>query len=100
MWAAYAFALIALVSLPQALGAFLAGDTLAGISWLSQSFLQLVLLPIVIVGQNVISASQDERAKADHQTLTILHKINMQQLEILEVLHGQHQENGPRQAQR
>jgi hypothetical protein len=51
---------------------------------LSQSFLQLVLLPIIIVGQNVISASQDARAEADHLTLTTLHAMNVRQLEMLE----------------
>ena len=60
------------------------GDTYVGIAWLSQSFLQLVLLPIIIVGQNVISASQDARAEADHITLTTLHAINVQQLKMLE----------------
>lgn len=84
MWAAYLFALIGLVSLPQALKALLHGDTVTGISWLSQSFLQLVLLPIIIVGQNVISAAQDARAEADHETLTALHTINVQQLRLLE----------------
>jgi hypothetical protein len=84
MWAAYVFMLIGLVSFPQALNSFLRGDTVIGISWLSQSFLQLVLLPIIIVGQNVISASQDARAEADHETLTALHLINVRQLRILE----------------
>jgi hypothetical protein len=84
MWAAYLFVLIGLVSLPQALRAFLHGDTVTGIAWLSQSFLQLVLLPIIIVGQNVIAASQDARAEADHVTLTVLHTINVRQLTILE----------------
>src|SRR6266480_6115271 len=84
MWAAYVFVLISLVSFPQAIHAFQTGDTYIGISWLSQSFLQLVLLPIIIVGQNVISASQDARAEADHLTLTTLHAINVQQLKLLE----------------
>lgn len=84
MWAAYLFVLIALVSFPQALSAFLKGDTVVGITWLSQSFLQLVLLPIIIVGQNVISAAQDARAEADHETLTALHTINVRQLRLLE----------------
>jgi len=84
MWAAYIFVLVALVSFPQALEAFRRGDTLTGITWLSQSFLQLVLLPIIIVGQNVISASQDARAEADHETLTALHSINVRQLYLLE----------------
>lgn len=84
MWAAYLFAIIALVSLPQSIQALLKGDTVTAVIWLSQSFLQLVLLPIIIVGQNVISASQDARAEADHLTLTTLHAINVQQLEMLE----------------
>ena len=84
MWAAYLFGLISLVSFPAALSAFLHGDTVTGIQWLSQSFLQLVLLPIIIVGQNVISAAQDARAEKDHDTLTVLHMINLQQLKLLE----------------
>jgi hypothetical protein len=86
MWAAYLFVLISLISLPQALAAFLSGDTVTGIAWLSQSFLQLVLLPILMVGQRVIAAAQDARAETDHETLTALHTINVQQLEILEAL--------------
>lgn len=89
MWAAYVFVLIALVSFPQALSSFLNGDTIVGVTWLSQSFLQLVLLPILLVGQRVISAAQDARAETDHETLTALHQINIQQLEILELLRGQ-----------
>ena len=84
MWAAYAFALLALISFPQALMAFIRGDTVTGISWISQAFLQLVLLPIILVGQNVISASQDARAEADHETLTALHTMNVRQLQLLE----------------
>jgi hypothetical protein len=84
MWAAYLFVLIAMISLPSAVHAFLTGDTYVAIAWLSQSFLQLVLLPIIIVGQNVISASQDARAEADHLTLTTLHAINVHQLQLLE----------------
>ena len=86
MWAAYVFVLISLVSFPQALAAFLSGDRVTGISWLSQSFLQLVLLPVILVGQRVISTAQDARAETDHETLTALHKINVQQLKILEML--------------
>jgi hypothetical protein len=84
MWAAYLFVVISFVSFPQALQAFRGGDTVTGITWLSQSFLQLVLLPIIIVGQNIISSSQDARAEADHEPLTALHDINVQQLELLE----------------
>jgi hypothetical protein len=82
MWAAYVFTLIAV-------GGAVAVIT-ENVFWtavsvlISQTFLQLVLLPIIIVGQNVISASQDARAEADHITLTTLHSINVQQLKMLE----------------
>lgn len=81
MWAAYLFALLALVSLPAAIAS---RNTIVIIGWIAQTFLQLVLLPIIIVGQNVISASQDARAEADHETLTALHSMNVRQLQILE----------------
>jgi hypothetical protein len=84
MWCAYLFVLISLVSLPDAIRAFQQGDNFVAVSWLSQSFLQLVLLPIIIVGQNVTAAAQDARAEADHETLTALHTINVTQLKILE----------------
>jgi hypothetical protein len=87
MWAAYFFVFIALISFPQAWQAFTRGDTVTGIAWLSQSFLQLVLLPIIIVGQNIISASQDQRAEADHITLSTLHAMNVRQLQMLEQQH-------------
>jgi hypothetical protein len=81
MWTAYVFTIIALVSLPAALAT---RNTIVIVSWIAQTFLQLVLLPIIIVGQNVISASQDARAEADHLTLTTLHAMNVRQLEMLE----------------
>ena len=85
MYCAYAFTLIALVALPAAIDQ---GSPTVLINWLSSNFLQLVLLPIIIVGQNVISAAQDARAEADHETLTALHEMAKQQLEILQ---GQNQ---------
>jgi hypothetical protein len=80
MWTAYVFAAIALISLPAAIAT---GNTIVIVAWIAQTFFQLVLLPIIIVGQNVISASQDARAEADHITLTTLHAINVQQLQML-----------------
>jgi len=82
MWAAYLFTLIAIGGGVAVVtqNAFLTALSVL----ISQTFLQLVLLPIIIVGQNVISASQDARAEADHITLTTLHAINVQQLELLQ----------------
>jgi hypothetical protein len=63
MWCAYVFAGIALISLPDALRS----GTSAIISWIAQTFLQLVLLSIIIVGQNVQSAAADKRAEATYE---------------------------------
>ena len=82
MYCAY---VIALVALPAAIQQ---GSPTVLVNWLSSNFLQLVLLPIIIVGQKVISAAQDARAEADHETLTALHKMSAQQIEIL---NGQNQ---------
>jgi len=48
MWAAYLFAAIAVISLPSAISS---GDTLTIVDWVAQTFLQLVLLSIIMVGQ-------------------------------------------------
>ena len=93
MWAAYIFAVIGIASLVGVVTGNMTLTFLAG--GLSSYFLQLVLLPIIMVGQNVISASQDARAEADHLTLTTLHAMNVKQLEMLEqqakILEQQHQ---------
>jgi hypothetical protein len=81
MWTAYIFSCIALISLPAAI---MTHNVIVIVAWIAQTFLQLVLLPIIIVGQNVISASQDARAEADHITLTTLHAMNVRQLQMLE----------------
>lgn len=64
MWCAYAFALLALVSLP---GALASGNAVTIVSWISQTFIQLVLLSIIIVGQNILAAASDKRAEATYQ---------------------------------
>lgn len=80
MYCAYVFTILAFVALPSAIQQ---GSPTVLVNWLSSNFLQLVLLPIIIVGQNVISTAQDARAEADHETLTALNQMNIQQLEIL-----------------
>jgi len=64
MWCAYAFAALALVSLPSAIRS---GSAVTLVSWISQTFLQLVLLSIIIVGQNVLAASADKRSEATYE---------------------------------
>ena len=64
MWCAYLFTIIALISAPTA---FKSGNSLIIIAWIAQTFLQLVLLPIIIVGQNVQAAAADSRAEATYK---------------------------------
>lgn len=61
MWAAYLFAILALISLPAAIAS---QNLLVIVSWVAQTFLQLVLLPIIIVGQNIQAKAADDRAIA------------------------------------
>jgi hypothetical protein len=63
MWCAYAFTALALVSAPTA---FSSGNKLIIVAWVAQTFLQLVLLPIIIVGQNVQAAAADARSLATY----------------------------------
>ncbi|HJT37157.1 MAG TPA: hypothetical protein VJ818_01925 [Actinomycetota bacterium] len=72
MWCAYAFVALALVVLPDAIK----GGTLTLVQWVSQTFIQLVMLSVIMVGQNVISAGQDARAEADHETLGAIHLLD------------------------
>jgi hypothetical protein len=58
MWCAYAFAILALVVLPQAIG----GGLLPFVQWLSQTFIQLVMLSVIMVGQNILGRASDKRA--------------------------------------
>jgi len=61
MVAAYVFTAIALLSLPSAISSH---NLTIIIAWLSSNFLQLTLLPVIIVGQNVQAAAADKRAEA------------------------------------
>ncbi len=90
MWCAYAFALLALISLPAAIQS---RNAIIIVGWIAQTFLQLVLLPIIIVGQNVQAAASDARAESDHETLLAIHTltsevhaISEQQTKMLELL--------------
>lgn len=89
MWAAYVFAGIALISLKDNLG-----STQALILWISSSFLQLVLLPIIIVGQNIQAKAADKRAEdtyndADailHEAMQIQQHLEAQDAELERIL--------------
>ena len=92
MWTAYIFALLSLFSLPAILvlispnfGHFfphwiVSASLISLVAWISQNFLQLVLLPIIMVGQNVIQGQQDIKADTDHKTLTYLANLQEEQM--------------------
>jgi hypothetical protein len=42
------------------------------VAWIAQTFLQLVLLPVIIVGQNIQAAAADARAVATYEDATAL----------------------------
>jgi hypothetical protein len=72
MWCAYAFALFDLISLPDAIRS---GPS-AIVTWVAQTFLQLVLLSVIMVGQNVQGAAADKRAEATfHDASATLHEV-------------------------
>jgi uncharacterized membrane protein len=97
MTSAYLFCVLAFLSLPAVLSAFgvfsgvfpsflVKASLIALIAWIAQTFLQLVLLPIIIVGQNVQAEAADKRAEATYQDAdAVLHEA----LQIQEHLEAQ-----------
>src|ERR1035441_11007891 len=74
MWCAYLFAGIALIGLPPALKP--GGEGI--IAWIAQTFLQLVLLSVIMVGQNVQSIASDKRAEGTFEdAVTILDRLDL-----------------------
>lgn len=80
MWCAYLFLLLDLTMLPPIIKAH---DIMVWVTYIAQTVLQLVLLPIVMVGQNVIQAQNDAKADVDHKTLTYLALLQDEQMQEL-----------------
>ena len=72
MWCAYVFAIIAFISLPEAIRA----GTGALVAWVAQTFLQLVLLSIIMVGQKVAAEKSDRQLEQTYQDAEALLQIN------------------------
>jgi hypothetical protein len=74
MWCAYLFAVIAFIGLPAALRP--GGEGI--IAWIAQTFLQLVLLSVIMVGQNVQSVVSDIRSQHTYDdTVQILDRLDI-----------------------
>jgi hypothetical protein len=71
MWCAYAFAALTLISLPEAIK----GGVGPLIAWIAQTFLQLVLLSVIMVGQKVAAAASDKQALQTYKDAEALLKI-------------------------
>jgi hypothetical protein len=68
MWCAYLFAAIAIYGLPAALKP--GGEGI--VSWTAQTFLQLVLLSIILVGGNTQAQASDARASKTFEDTELL----------------------------
>jgi hypothetical protein len=71
MWCAYAFTVLALISLPSAIQ----GGVGTLVAWIAQTFLQLVLLSVIMVGQKVSAAASDKQAMQTYKDAEALLKI-------------------------
>ena len=67
MWTAYSFAVLAIIGLFAILG-LLTPVVAILVAWLSQTFIQLVLLPIIMVGQNVLGHHAELLAEEQYNT--------------------------------
>jgi hypothetical protein len=72
MICAYVFGIIALISLPAAIKS---GNITIIIAWVSSNFIQLVLLPVIIVGQNLGAQAADKRSEQTYKDAeAVLHE--------------------------
>lgn len=93
MWCAYAFAALAVAGLPTALKP----GNIGLLFWISSDLLQLVLLSVIIVGQNIGARASDARAgKTFEDTESIIDKLNLETQgglkDLYELLHGELEE--------
>ena len=80
MLCAYAFAMLAFISLPAAVR----GGTATLISWIAQTFLQLVLLSIIMVGQNIAAKKSDRQLEQTYKDSEELLKVSAAIHQLLE----------------
>lgn len=77
MWCAYTFLVLDVFMLPPVIKAH---STTMWVTYIAQTVLQLVLLPIIMVGQNVIQGQNDRKAEVDHRTLTYMATLQDEQM--------------------
>jgi uncharacterized membrane protein len=101
MWTAYSFAVLAIIGLFAILG-LLTPTVAILVAWLSQTFIQLVLLPIIMVGQNVLGHHAELLAEEQYNTTkktyadieTIMKHLDDQDASILNIVQKLEAQNG------
>lgn len=84
MWCAYFFALLALISLPAAIS----GGTSTLVAWTAQTFIQLVLLSIIMVGQKIAAVASDKQAEATFKDAEALLQITDEVHKLVKEVHA------------
>lgn len=84
MWCAYLFALLALISLPAAIQ----GGTATLVAWIAQTFIQLVLLSIIMVGQKIAAEASDKQALQTYQDAEALLQISDELHKLTKEIHA------------
>ena len=101
MWTAYSFAVLAVIGLFAILG-LLSPIVALLVAWLSQTFIQLVLLPIIMVGQNVLGHHAELLAEEQFNTTqktyadieSIMKHLDDQDASILNIVERLEAQNG------
>ncbi len=101
MWTAYSFAVLAIIGLFAILG-LLTPIVALLVAWLSQTFIQLVLLPIIMVGQNVLGHHAELLAEEQYNTTkktyadieSIMKHLDDQDASILKIVEKLEAQNG------
>ena len=79
----YCFYLFNVIAFLSAKSAFETHNLVPIINWVSSNWIQLVLLPAIMVAQNLAQKASDAKAQTDHMTLTYL--ANMQDEQMAEL---------------
>ena len=89
----YCFYLFNVIAFLSAKAAFETHNLVPIVNWVSSNWIQLVLLPAIMVAQNLAQKSADAKVQADHITLTYLANLQDEQMvelknqtEILKIL--------------
>ncbi len=76
----YCFYLFNVLAFLSAKAAFATHNLVPIVNWVSSNWIQLVLLPAIMVAQNIAQKASDAKAEADHMTLTYLANLQDEQM--------------------